>query len=119
MRMRKKNMPSPSDHERLLHIQEACDLIIEYTAPLDLAAFQRDRKSQLSIERLLEIMGEAAKHISEELKASHTNVPWREITDLRNVVSHEYFQLRVEVLWGVAQQEIPKLSVKIRQILEE
>ena len=112
-------MLSPNDHERLLHIQEACGLIIECTSPLDLAAFQTDRKSQLSIERLLEIIGEAAKHISPELKAGTTSVPWREITDLRNVVSHEYFQLRIEVLWGVVLHEIPKLSVKIQQILEE
>ena len=111
-------MPSPSDYERLLHIQEACSLIIEYTTHLDLDAFRADRKTQLSVERLFEIVGEAARHISPELKTDYPRIPWREITDLRNVVSHEYFQLRVELIWGVIAQEIPKLARQIRQILE-
>lgn len=87
--------------------------------PLDLSNFLKDRKTQLSIERLLEIIGEAANHVSPEVKILYPNVPWRLITDLRNVVSHEYFQVRAEVLWQVATIEVPILATQIEQILKE
>ena len=112
-------MPSPSDYERLLHIKEAAYLILEYTQHSDLIGFRLDRKSQLSVERLIEILGEAANHISEDIKVDYPEVPWRQIIALRNVVSHEYFQIRLELIWGVATQEIPVLAMQINKILEE
>jgi uncharacterized protein with HEPN domain len=112
-------MPSPNDNERLLHIKQATDLIIEYTSKLNWVEFEQDRKSQLSVERLLEILGEAANHLSPELKSSHPKVPWRQITDLRNIISHEYFQVKVELIWQVATNEIPALAEQIDHILKE
>jgi uncharacterized protein with HEPN domain len=82
----------------LLHIKEATDLILEYTQHLDLVGFRLDRKSQLSVERLLEILREAANHLSNELKDTYPDISWHQITDLRNVVSHEYFQVRLELI---------------------
>lgn len=112
-------MPLPSDVERLQHIQEAIGLIVEYTQPLNLMNFLADRKSQLSVERLLEILGEAANHISPDVKSSYPEVPWRQMTDLRNVVSHEYFQVRLELIWEVATREIPPLAARVEQILND
>jgi uncharacterized protein with HEPN domain len=56
----------------------------------------RPCRRQCAVERLLEIIGEAANHLSPELKEHYPTAPWRSITDLRNVVSHEYFQVRLE-----------------------
>jgi uncharacterized protein with HEPN domain len=98
MKMRATFMPLPSDYERLQHIKEAVELIVEYTQSLDLMGFRLDRKLQLSVERLLEILGEAANRISPDVKTSYPDVPWREMTNLRNVVSHEYFQVRLELI---------------------
>ena len=100
-------------------MQNAIELIIEFTMQTDLDGFLHDRKTQLSIERLLEILGEAANYITPELKANYPDVPWRQITDLRNVVSHQYFQVRVEVVWDVATQNIPVLARQIQRILQE
>ena len=112
-------MPPPSDQVRLRHIQEAIELITQYVSGMDLDEFLDDRKTQLSVERLLEIVGEATRHISSELKRDHPHVPWRQITDLRNVVSHEYFQVRPELIWDFAVNEIPTLSHQIRTILQD
>lgn len=102
-------MAQPSDHERLAHMVEATDWIVKFTEDIDFDGFQLDHKTRLSVERLLEIIGEAANHISQELTDSYPNVPWRQITDLRNVVSHQYFQIRLEIIWEVAINEIPTL----------
>jgi len=112
-------MPAPSDRERLQHIQEAITLIIEYTGQMDLDSFRQDYKTQLSVERLLEILGEAATHLSVELKARYPDIPWRQITDLRNIVSHEYFRVRLELIWDVATRDIPVLAEQIQGIVRE
>ena len=67
-------MPRPGDRERLLHIIEAIDWIAEFAGAMDFDEFQADRKTQLSVERSFEIMGEAANHLSPELKAEHLGV---------------------------------------------
>lgn len=110
-------MAQPSDYERIAHIVEAIDWIIEFVGPLDFDNFQQDHKTRLSVERLLEIIGEAANHLSDEVKNSYPTIPWRQITDLRNVISHEYFQVRLEIIWDVAINEIPPLRGQIQQIL--
>lgn len=66
----------------------------------------------------MEILGEAATHLSTELKATHPEIPWRQIIGLRNVVSHEYFRVRPELLWEVATRDIPILAVSLRGITD-
>ena len=83
MGMHTQPMSSPSDRERLQHIQAAIALIVEYTESLELASFQHDDKTRLSVERLLEILGEASAHLSAELNVRYPAIPWRQITDLR------------------------------------
>ncbi|MCE5336617.1 MAG: DUF86 domain-containing protein, partial [Desulfobacteraceae bacterium] len=68
-----------------------------------------DRKMQLAVERSLEIIGEAARKISEPLKTSHPEIPWKSIVGLRNVLAHEYGEILQERIWSVATQRIPEL----------
>lgn len=87
-----------SDCHRLVHIMEAATWISEFIDAMDCDDFRTDRKTQLSVERALEIIDEAANHLSAELMAQYPNIPWRQIVDMRNVVSHEYFQVRLEII---------------------
>lgn len=112
-------MPQPSDCERLLHMADALDWIAEFVTPLDFDEFRQDLKTRLSVERSLEIVGEAANHISQELKDRHPEIPWRQMSDLRNVVSHEYFQIRQEIIWQVATDEVPRVSAQLQQLLSD
>jgi len=112
-------MPPPSDRARLTHMVEAIDLLAEFVAGMDYASFLEDRKTQLSVERLLEILGEAANHISLELQSQYPHIPWRQITDLRNVVSHQYFRIRTEIIWEVATADVPPLREQLEQILAD
>ena len=110
-------MPRPSDRQRLLHIIEAINWIGEFAGAMNFVDFQADRKTQLSVERSLEIMGEAANHLSPDLTAQYPDVPRRKIVDLRNTVSHEYFQIRLEIIWDAAMNDVPDLRDPIAAIM--
>ena len=112
-------MPQPSDLQRLNHILEAMDWIVEFIGAMELEEYRVDHKTQLSVERSLEIIGEAANHLSPELTARYKDIPWRQIVDMRNVLSHEYFQVRHEIVWQVIAEELPPLAGRISKMIEE
>ena len=112
-------MPQPSDLQRLHHILEAMDWIAEFIGAMELEAYRADLKTQLSVERLLEIIGEAANHLSPDLTARYEEIPWRQIVDMRNVLSHEYFQVRHEIVWQVIAEELPPLAGRISRMIED
>ncbi len=75
-----------------------------------------DRMLQLAIERLIEIIGEAARGLSEELRAGEPDIPWRGIIGQRNVLAHEYGEVKQERIWNVASREIPILIGHLERI---
>ncbi len=80
-------------------------------------AFLADRRQQLALERALEIVGEAARHVSEGCRMDHPEIPWRQIVALRNVLAHDYGEIDERRVWHVARQEIPGLIAKLSSIL--
>lgn len=72
-------------------------------------AFLRDLKLQLAIERSVEIIGEASRRISDEFKQAHPEIPWKRIIAQRNVLIHEYDDVKQERMWLVATVHIPAL----------
>lgn len=67
------------------------------------------RLNRSQAERSLEIIAEASKHLDPEFKAAHLNIPWREITDMRNLINHAYGQVDYHVVWRAISGEIPDL----------
>jgi len=68
--------------------------------------------------RNLEIIGEATKRISADVKDNHPEIPWREIAGLRDVLIHDYMGVDLHVVWNVVVQDIPKLKSTVRRLLE-
>ena len=66
--------------------------------------------------RELEIIGEAAGKISDELKEKYANIDYRTVKDFRNVLAHEYFGVDMQIVWMVATQKIPELKIEIVKI---
>ena len=98
---------------------EAIGLLQQYTAGLTFEEFAGDVKTQDSVTRRLEIIGEAAKGIPEELRSKYPSVPWRDITGARDVLVHEYFRIDLEMAWDMVHDDLPTLETEVRRILEE
>ena len=78
-----------------------------------------DRMFELAMVRLLEILGEAARRVPEEFRARYPNVPWRQTTDLRNVLIHDYDIVDFDALWDVVQTHLPPLIPQLQVIIDE
>ncbi len=72
-------------------------------------SMQRDRMLRNAVERNLEIIGEASRRLSERARAELDDLPWRSIIGLRNILAHEYDNVRSEILWSVCCKELPDL----------
>jgi len=91
--------------------------ISEYTEGYSFSDFKKDYKTVDAVIRNFEIIGEAAKNISIEIKDQYTNVPWNEMYLLRNKVSHEYFGVDYEIIWDIAINYLPENKKQIESIL--
>ena len=76
-----------------------------------------DRKLQLAIERCVEVIGEAAKNISETFKGKHPEIPWRSIVAQRNVIAHEYGEIKQDRMWALVEKKIPELAALIKPLV--
>lgn len=106
------------DRVFLLHIRDAIDQVIEYTAG-GRDAFLRDRKTQDAVVRNLEIIGEAVKRLSPTLRAAHPDVPWKRIAGTRDKMIHDYFGVDWPLVWQVVEKELPVLAEEVRAILSK
>jgi uncharacterized protein with HEPN domain len=107
----------PRDAAHLWDIVEMSRNIDEFTAGVKAHEYLADRKLQLAIERAIEIIGEAARHVSDAFKADHPEIPWRQIVAQRHVIAHEYGEIKQERLWLVATRDVPKLAEQIEPLL--
>ncbi len=67
----------------------------------------------------LEVLGEAAKHIPEEIRKRYPTIEWRSISGLRNIIVHQYFRLNLRIIWDTVQNELPTLRRSIADILAQ
>lgn len=96
------------------HAREAIELMQGKTRQ----SLDKDRLLQLSLVRLVEIVGEAAGRVTETTQALHAHIPWREITGMRHRLIHGYDFVDYDILWQTIKEDLPVLIRQLEEILE-
>ena len=102
--------------ERLRDIQEAITQITKYTY-LGRQPFDQDELIRIWVIHHLEIIGEATRSIPQEFKNNHPEVPWNQISRMRNVLIHIYFGIDLDVVWEVVERDLPVLKFSVDALL--
>jgi uncharacterized protein with HEPN domain len=103
----------------LLHIRDAIETINNYIGNYNFEQFMSDQKTRDAVVRQLEIIGEAASKLENEIKSEYPAVPWRDISDFRNVLAHEYWDIDMEIVWKAARNSGIKecVSTNLKKLL--
>ncbi|MEK6590465.1 MAG: DUF86 domain-containing protein [Nitrospinota bacterium] len=100
--------PEERDAAYLWDMLDAAKTNVEFTKGINYVSYLKDRKLQLAVERSVEIIGEAAKNISQSFKDAHPEIPWRIIIAQRNVLAHEYGEIKQDRMWMLSIKNIPE-----------
>ena len=107
------------DKMRLEHIAEAIERLQTHAGDLSEEELQVDVLRYYGIVKNIEIIGEAARMLTEQFKEAHPEVEWRSIGDMRNFLVHEYFQVDNDTVWAVIHSDIVDLKKYILKYLAE
>lgn len=110
-----------NEKDDIVFLQDILDSIIQiekYVQNVSETEFENNLEKQDAVIRRLEIIGEAVKGVSQELRNQTPNLPWREMAGMRDVVIHQYFGVSIRLIWRVTQKEIPILKLSIIEIIE-
>jgi uncharacterized protein with HEPN domain len=93
----------------LADIITACEKVIRFTAGMDREAFLADDRTFHAVIHCLLIVGEAAKHIPDDVRRRMPGIEWRKIAGMRDFLAHVYFAINDKVVWDVVQAGVPEL----------
>ncbi len=112
-------MSKPSDLDLLDDILICMEKIQSYINGITYEQFIDDLKTQDAVIRNIEVIGEAAKHLSDNLRLKYSDIPWKEIVGTRDRLIHGYFGVNIDIVWRIATVDIPKLKPRIEKIKNE
>jgi uncharacterized protein with HEPN domain len=112
-------MAGRSLRPRLQDILDNIEIVGGAISSGDVASFTTDPILRLAVERAIEIISEATRHIPEEIRARYPDVPWRNIAAIGNKLRHEYQRVDPDIIWDVAEVHLPALKSVIEAILAD
>ena len=101
----------------LHHILDAIESIENYTKGMSENEFLSNSMAHDAVVRQIEIIGEAARNVSDEFQNKHPNLPWTRMIGIRNKITHEYFNVNYAIVWDTVKDDLPLLKKSIKKIL--
>ena len=92
---------------------------IQFAHGMSYEAFAKDEKTVYAIIRAIEIIGEASQKIPNEIRTKYPEIPWREVSAMRNKLVHEYFGINMEVVWQTIHDDLPMLVPALKEVLKK
>ena len=108
-----------SHRDYLEDIVDAMEKAESFISGMDFQTFSDDDKTHFAVVRALEVIGEAVKHVPDHVKKKYPQVPWRDIAGMRDKLIHEYFGVKLKVVWNTVKSEIPELKPVFKKIRDE
>lgn len=105
------------DKARLSHILDAIVEIEAYLADANFESFQNNSMMRFACIKQMEIVGEASRHISDEIKLQFSDIEWSQINGMRNIFVHEYFGIDTKLVWDIIKHDLPDLKLKVLAII--
>lgn len=106
------------DKIRLQHIIDAIFEIDNYLINKDFSDFIQNSMMRFACIKQMEIIGEASKHVTDEIKVKFSSIEWSQIIGMRNVFVHEYFGVDSNLLWDIIKNDLPNLKEKVIEIIK-
>lgn len=103
----------------LKHILDEINFLLEETENIDIEKVKHDEVLKRACARSLEIIGEATKNISQDIKNQYRDIDWKRLAGLRDKIIHYYFGLDWDILWDVIKNKLPELKDKIKIIINK
>lgn len=105
-----------NDKAYIEHIFLCISKIYEYTKGVDKESFIKDEMIQDAVIRNIEIIGEATKKISDNLKSTYFEIPWKEMAGMRDKLIHDYMGVDTDVVWQTVKSDLPELERLLHSI---
>lgn len=104
------------DADRIAHMREAAEKAVRLAGAHDRSDLETDEVLRLAMTKLVEIVGEAAKQVSDDARLEHSHVPWSAAARMRDRLVHHYFDINLDVLWRTVTEELPPLVDQLNDI---
>ncbi len=105
------------DDAYLLDILDSAEQIKKFTENKSVEDFEKDLMCTLAVQRLLEIIGEATKSLSQELRESNSHIDWKAMAGMRDILIHQYQNANNDRILKIAKNNIPQLILEIKKII--